>query len=64
MSIICDQLVAEVVTDSDLALPVEGDMQRTAAVKEVSTAVKKHVGQQFAVWKKERARCVAATGDS
>lgn len=62
VSTISEQLVAELLADKDLSMPTEG-VKRDAAVKEVATAVKKYVGLQFGLWKKERARHAAATGD-
>jgi len=56
-----EQLVTEMVGDAELALPAEGDARREAAIKEVTTAVKRYVGQQFGAWKKTRAAGAAAS---
>ena len=55
-----DRLVEEMLADADLRLPADGDAAREAAVKEVSTAAKRHVGQQFGAWKKAKAPAAAS----
>ena len=45
-----ERLSAEVLADADLALPTGGE--REAAVREVTTRVKRHVGQAYGAWLK------------
>jgi len=49
---LAERLTAEVLADTELPLPSEGDTAREAAVREVATAVKRTVGQAFGAWKK------------
>jgi len=55
-----DKLVEEMLADADLRLPADGDAAREAAVKVVSNAAKRHVGQQFGAWKKAKAPAAAS----
>ena len=47
--------------DAELPLPAEGEAAaREAALKEVATAVKKHVGQAFGAWRKTNGAAAGA----
>ena len=52
LNLLTERLSAEVLSDADLALPTGGE--REAAVRVVTTHVKRHVGQAYGAWLKSR----------
>mmetsp|Transcript_31054 Transcript_31054/g.51475 ORF Transcript_31054/g.51475 Transcript_31054/m.51475 type:complete len:424 (+) Transcript_31054:51-1322(+) len=61
VGVACERLLAEILADTELVLPAEGNAGRALAMKEVEGDVKRCVGKAFGEWMKHSAGASAAS---